>query len=568
MMEPEGNTDCLLSEHPEDAMEEFKQVVENSVRFFKSVWSQKDAKYVRTGKVKCKNVPPVDKISLASTVNQCDTSTIGSDDPMCLNSQGAGDCDSCSDSASNVDQVFRDLHSATMPKISKVTTTAISGARNSYDEETTLYLCEDISESFSYDENEDHYDMVRATTQKTSSVDALACFHDSDGLERQLLLSIKINSVIIGLLLGLFIQFSTLGANFMVSSYLANFQSESEPDSIDNEFKVLAFNMMWSFFASFLGVLFMLMMRCLFAKIYQGSSMDIRNTHLLHMECFLSAGALVGVSLAWIGTDGFLDINAHLLLSALTLAGALVWCKVLSYLLQSRQKMTDESDSEMESMLKNPLLPKGKRVEKTKPKRMTSLAKIKAIGSILGLMIGLFIQFSSLGINFLLQAVYRDLESSSDLPNARDPLMLSSGTHEEVKRIIIRISFLWSFITSFIGIVLLIVIRCMVTNVFSTFNAERSLASPALTLYQDKIILNLECFFALGATVGLNLSWTFTDYLLGLDSHILQSILTLGLTIFWCKIVMYFLGPKQSNKTENMKVTTFGKSKPVEIIVV
>lgn len=557
-MDPEGKTDRLLSEHPEDVTIELKLSFEkgsdSNVKYLQADCYDTDAMEPYTSDESLNPIPPMQKISLLAQSNRCDASTIGSYDPMCLNSQSIDDSENSANASSNINQVFR---GSIMPKIPGVTSTTICGARNSYDEETTLYLCEDIIDSFSCNENEDNDEKMVETIPK------------NDCYERQLLISIKINSVIVGLLLGLFIQFSTLGANFLVTSYTFNTASQND-DADSTEFNILAFNMIWSFFASFLGVLFMLIMRCLFSTMYQDSASNIRNTHLLHMECFLSAGALIGVCLAWIGTDGFLDVNAHLMLSALTLAGALIWCKILSYLLQNRQKVADGSVDDVRSMMKSPLLPKKTNRMDTKNMKttLTTLSKVKIIGSILGFMIGLFIQFSSLGINFLLQAVYRDVDSSTDFMNVRDPLLLSVGTDEEIKKIIIRISFLWSFITSFIGVILLIVIRCMVTNVLSTFNMKRLSIVPSLTNDQDKLILNLECFFAFGATFGLNLSWTLTDCLLGLNNHILQSVLTLLGTIIWCKLVMCFFGKHRSNESEDIQVKSMKQTKKFAIAIV
>lgn len=377
-----------------------------------------------------------------------------------------------------------------------------------------------------------HYDDDEEEAQEVFT--AVPCYHhdheeiyqeDAPCLEPQddesaQLSSFKTFSVLLGLLIGCFIQISSLAANY----YLGN-SSSSITDTVEEEeggmmmttttstTTAIVFSVIWSFFTSTLGVIIMLSIR----------SMLLQQKHKIIVECYFAAGALAGVCLAWMGTDIALGMHQHLIHSAFTMFLALLWCKILCQCFPvdtcddttttttgtTREDQEDCSDS-LEELLLVQSSSSFQEDDKT-VESILSPCGVKTMGLFLGTLIGLFIQFSSMGANFFVHRL------------CDNPVVFS---------------LVWSFVTSTMGITVLLFIRILLAISWSGGAGDGKL------LQRDHytLLLHVECFFAIGATLGLNFAWTLTDMALGLESHILQSFFTLLGTLIWCKLVMFCCG--------------------------
>ncbi|CAB9516944.1 expressed unknown protein [Seminavis robusta] len=151
---------------------------------------------------------------------------------------------------------------------------------------------------------------------------------------------------------------------------------------------------------------------------------------------------------------------------------------------------------------------------------MPLFASFKNHSLIIGLLVGFFVQFSTLGANFLVIALWEN------------DLMTRSKTE------IILLSLVWSAFTSFMAILTLGFLRSVITIVFeaSLPPSHRHHDQNALL---EEVILHLECRFVVGALVGVCLAWTVTDILLGMNIQILFSVVTLAISLLWCKLMMY-----------------------------
>ena len=134
----------------------------------------------------------------------------------------------------------------------------------------------------------------------------------------------------------------------------------------------------------------------------------------------------------------------------------------------------------------------------------------------LGLLVGLFIQFSTLGANYLVIAVWGE-----DVLNASSKDIIAIGA-------------IWSLFTSSIAIVILAFLRNVI------------LASHRCD-DMDNVLLHVECYFVVGALVGVCSSWAFTDYMLGMPRQIVYSVVTLALSLLWCRFMMWMFTPKVDN---------------------
>merc|ERR1712232_787760 len=146
------------------------------------------------------------------------------------------------------------------------------------------------------------------------------------------------------------------------------------------------------------------------------------------------------------------------------------------------------------------------------------LSKFKGYSLILGLIIGFFIQFSTLGANFLVLTLWGK------------EILMKSRTE------VIIFSLLWSFFTSFMAIVVLAFLRALVSLIFSTSTKSASFGKADLIL--EELWLHMECRFVVGALFGVCLAWTMTDILLGMKAQIFYSIITLITSLLWCRLMM------------------------------
>ena len=268
----------------------------------------------------------------------------------------------------------------------------------------------------------------------------------------QSLWQFKTFALLLGLLIGVFIQFSSLGANYLVEqvAWLHNHNNNnsnsgdgSSGDDDDDEPLVprWGFTLLWSMGTSTVGVLLLMTLRSLMLAITSSNrctsttvaaGMPQQQQHqpvvlllLLVMECHFAVGALTGVCLAWMGTDVVLRSPRHLMHSCITLVVALGWCQLLVYCFpvlawspstaaasSSEVGAVDEDDDDDDDDEWMPLHdlecdnhnnsnndPNNSKVQ-LKPKNRVW---VQCTSLFLGSLIGLFIQFSSLGGNFLMQ---------------------------------------------------------------------------------------------------------------------------------------------------------------------
>jgi hypothetical protein len=147
---------------------------------------------------------------------------------------------------------------------------------------------------------------------------------------------------------------------------------------------------------------------------------------------------------------------------------------------------------------------------------------------VLGVLVGFYIQFSSLGANFLLGTMTAESISASSLR------LILSGIPDNEKYTFF-FSLIWSTVTSGMGIMILVVVRKLIYLAYKTATTERQRLASA-HIIRDAVV-QLECSFAVGALVGVNSAWVATDLMLNLHVQYMHSALTLFLALLWCKSV-------------------------------
>jgi hypothetical protein len=164
-------------------------------------------------------------------------------------------------------------------------------------------------------------------------------------LEEKAFSRFKFSALLLGLLVGFFIQFSTLGANFLViTMWGEDVVTKSKTD-------IVVFSLLWSFFTSAMAIVILGFLRNLVTITYSavgGRCKDLLEDMVLHMECRFVVGALVGVCLAWTMTDILLGMRAQIVYSLVTLVVALFWCKIMMMCFANESKTSSSRQSSAE----------------------------------------------------------------------------------------------------------------------------------------------------------------------------------------------------------------------------
>jgi hypothetical protein len=167
-------------------------------------------------------------------------------------------------------------------------------------------------------------------------------------------------SVIIGFIIGCFIQCSTLGANFLMTTLYGKDVYQTQG--------FIGVSLMWCLVTSMMGVSVLLFLRSLVVTAFYATNtsrqdeatLEVKENFMIHVieniEQFFAVGSLVGVGCAWTVTDLLLDMQSHIYHSLLTIGLALVWCKFAMKHSSDRQSREEEESREDES--DSPLLGK------------------------------------------------------------------------------------------------------------------------------------------------------------------------------------------------------------------
>lgn len=153
-------------------------------------------------------------------------------------------------------------------------------------------------------------------------------------MDRVVFTRFKTSSLLLGLIVGFFIQFSTLGANYLViSMWGEDVVQTSQRD-------IVIFSLLWSLFTSTMAIVILAFLRNLVSASYHGEDLE---EMILHMECRFVVGALIGVCTAWAATDAFLGMSVQIVYSCVTLVVALSWCRLMMWLFAPPARRTTES---------------------------------------------------------------------------------------------------------------------------------------------------------------------------------------------------------------------------------
>ena len=152
---------------------------------------------------------------------------------------------------------------------------------------------------------------------------------------------------------------------------------------------------------------------------------------------------------------------------------------------------------------------------------MPLLGRFKFCSLVLGLLVGFFIYLSTLGAEFVAVMMY-----------GKD--ILSKTNHE-----LVMFSLAWNLITTCIALMVLVTLRRIVMAVAYPTLEERSVDAEQVVA---ELLSYLEGRFAVGALVGICISWNATNMILGMRPQIIQSCVILAVACMWCRLTLVLLG--------------------------
>jgi len=188
----------------------------------------------------------------------------------------------------------------------------------------------------------------------------------------ELISKFKTYSVWIGICCGIFVQLSTLGANFLLVALWGE-----DAVAARTQKEAMVFSLGWSFFTSCMALVILALLRGLITSLLD--SVDIlrqniassnedednkedntanvlkRESLMIAIEVRYVIGALTGVCIAWTFTDLLLGMQSLALYSMGTLALALVWSKFMLWFFVATDDEEASNDAD-ESNQNGPLL--------------------------------------------------------------------------------------------------------------------------------------------------------------------------------------------------------------------
>ena len=148
--------------------------------------------------------------------------------------------------------------------------------------------------------------------------------------------------------------------------------------------------------------------------------------------------------------------------------------------------------------------------------------QFKTYSILIGLCYGVFVQLATLGSNFLLGVLCGDA-----ITNLSDNQAMI-------------FSLLWSFLTSFLALLILASVRAFLVNsILDANTSEDEYQCEEKRREREIFMMAIKVRYVVGALIGLCFAWTCTDLLLGMQSMALYSLCALVVAMAWSKTMIW-----------------------------
>jgi hypothetical protein len=171
---------------------------------------------------------------------------------------------------------------------------------------------------------------------------------------------------------------------------------------------------------------------------------------------------------------------------------------------------------------------------------------------ILGVVVGCFIQLSCLGANYLLLVMWNN--SNSKLHQKYGEGIIVVKTDAMLLREALIFNLIWDLFASGLGLIVLLLVRRLLLLQWWSTAPSSSSAVHAIT---RNILFAVECYFSVGALVGVNLSWVVTNYIMGFYPNMIHSFVMLVVSLVWSRSLRYAAPvDEKSNEIDNINDDT------------
>ena len=175
------------------------------------------------------------------------------------------------------------------------------------------------------------------------------------------------------------------------------------------------------------------------------------------------------------------------------------------------------------------------------------MGKLKYSCLVLGVLIGFFIQVSTIGASFL-----------TNLPWAK-------GASDEN---IALYALAWSVITATASCGVMMIFRSFVEITFNlTFGRALSYDPVTHARILDELIWYFECYFSLGVLISVTLAWVATSFVLGMPSTLVDMGITVALPLFWCVSFFIIFMSKEVKNYKEVPSIRETRSSPAMMLV-
>ena len=181
---------------------------------------------------------------------------------------------------------------------------------------------------------------------------------------------------------------------------------------------------------------------------------------------------------------------------------------------------------------------------------MPQLSAFKSCTLLLGLLVGIFIYLSTLGAEFVAVMVWgKDIldKTTTDL---------------------LVFSLIWNLFTTLLALIVLSSLRTMVLAVLTsamttTTTSQQRRSQDNIQEVGAELLSYLEGRFAVGALVGICVSWNATNLALGMRPQVIQSCIIMAVACLWCRLTLVLMGQPQhaliyDHEDEEQEDTTAG----------
>lgn len=210
----------------------------------------------------------------------------------------------------------------------------------------------------------------------------------------------------------------------------------------------------------------------------------------------------------------------------------------------TKARRNSNQNKEFDSTYNEPLLASSSSSSDAHNEKLHKMMKsFRSACLCLGFVVGLFVQLSTLGANFI--------------------AIMMLGSHSILQKShtdIVEFSLLWSIFSSCLAVIILSYLRNIITTLFLHHGGRNVQEQEEDDDEEDdedeedaldELLSYVENRFVTGALLGVCVAWTVTDVLLGVQVEFIHTLIGMALLVCWCKAPILKKLPSRQDYAED-----------------